>query len=409
MEYNYHNPLSVTSQFSFCGLPFRLDTYAGCAIGCRYCFARLRGGNINTRKILVANPDVIIKKFETALISDNSGIISQFIRRGMPVHFGGMSDPFQSLEKHFQVSYKVLEYLKSINYPVVISTKSDLLAENNYLNLIKGYKNLVVQFSFSSLNEDISKVMEPNSCNPLRLLDVIKELSTNNVNVSIRWQPYIVGVSDEIPFFFDSIKHLNIKHLGFEHLKLPTEKNHELEEKINSIAGLDIYKFYKDNRAKVDGREYVLPIDYKLNNLIKIKSEALRIGIDIGYADNEFQYLSNADCCCSGVDRYPGFENWYKPQISYAIKQAYNNKAEFITLNAIRDEWNSNGAIDKYINSKSRLERKMNHNTMYDYVSSRWNNLDSNFNPVNYYNIDYANEIDNYGNKIFKFAKTSQL
>lgn len=34
LEYTYNNPLSITSQFSFCGLPFRLDTYAGCSIGC---------------------------------------------------------------------------------------------------------------------------------------------------------------------------------------------------------------------------------------------------------------------------------------------------------------------------------------------------------------------------------------
>jgi DNA repair photolyase len=35
----YSSPLSLTSQFYFCPVPLRLDTYSGCSHGCIYCFA----------------------------------------------------------------------------------------------------------------------------------------------------------------------------------------------------------------------------------------------------------------------------------------------------------------------------------------------------------------------------------
>lgn len=405
MEYNYHNPLSITSQFSFCGLPFRLDTYSGCAIGCRYCFARIRGGNIESKKIKIANPDVIIKRFQNAIESKNSGIITEFIKNRNPVHFGGMSDPFQSIESIYGVSYSVLQYLKSMDYPVVISTKSDLILTPKYLDLFKDYKNLIIQISISTLAERKSKILEPNSPDPQILLQGIKELIKNKINVTLRWQPYIIEVSDDFKYFINQIKQTGIRHIGFEHLKLPVEKNTDIDDKFKKITGKSIYELYKKRGAILSGREYVLPIEQKLDNIRKLKNELKDSDISIGLADNEFQYLSTYSCCCSGVDMFEGFENWYKPQISYAIRKSFLDNKEVIRLDNIINEWNSQGAVDKFLNSKSRIGKQEKPNSMFTYVKTRWNDLNSTFNPVNYFNIEYTNQIDVDGNKIYKFGK----
>lgn len=403
--HKYNNPLSITSQFSFCGLPFRLDTYSGCSIGCKYCFARLRGGNINSKKLKVANSESIIKVFENAQKYSNTGVISEFIRKRVPLHFGGMSDPFQSIEKVYGVSYNVLNYLKSINYPVVISTKSDLIGTDKYFKLFEEYENLIIQVSFSTLDESKSKILEPNSPNPKYLLSILKNLTNENIKVSVRWQPYIIGVSDNPKDFITEIASLNVKHLGFEHLKLPLEKNSDLENKIQLISGQSIYSEYKKLNAITNGREYILPIEYKKNLIFEVKQLAEINEIHVGFADNEFQYLSDFDCCCSGIDMYNGFENWYKPQISYAIKKAYKNGNNIIKIDNIINEWNSNGAIDKFVNSKSRIVRKEKKNTMLDYVLDRWNDLDSSFNPTKYFNVKFEGDIDENGYKIYKFDK----
>tara|TARA_B100000378_G_scaffold271898_1_gene262962 strand:+ start:3447 stop:4673 length:1227 start_codon:yes stop_codon:yes gene_type:complete len=405
LEYNYNNPLSITSQFSFCGLPFRLDTYSGCAIGCRYCFARIRGGNIESKKIKIANPTTIINRFKKALNSENSGIISEFIRNRTPVHFGGMSDPFQSIEKNYGISYNVLEYLKSIDYPVVISTKSGLISEAKYLELFKNYKSLVLQISISTLDKTKSKILEPNSPEPENLLQSVETLVKNNINVTLRWQPYIIELGDDFNEFVERIKQTGVKHIGFEHLKLPVEKNSDIDEKFKKITGKSIYSLYHKKEAILNGREFVLPIKEKLKNIRKLKSLLESSGISIGLADNEFQYLSTYSCCCSGIDMFQGFQNWYKPQISYAIRKSYLADAEMIEFTNIQNEWNSFGAIDKFINSKSRIKKNGKPNSMYTYVKNRWNDLGSDFNPTNYFNIEYSNQIDSDGNKIYKFGK----
>ncbi len=405
MKYTYNNPLSITSQFSFCGLPFRLDTYAGCSIGCKYCFARIRGGNIESKKIKIANPNTIITRFKNGINNQNSGIISEFIKNRKPLHFGGMSDPFQSIEKTYGISYTVLDYLKSIDYPVVISTKSDLIGSKKYLELFNGYKSLVIQISISTLDYKNSKILEPNSPNPEKLLNCINLLTRNNINVTLRWQPYIIGISDDIQYFVNKIKNTGTKHIGFEHLKLPLEKSSSIEEKYKIITGKSIYKLYKEKGGILNGREYILPMSEKLNNIIKLKKSLKGTNISIGFADNEFQYLSTNNCCCSGVDIFEGFENWYKPQISYAIRKSYLNKDKEIRLDNIQDEWDSNGSIDKFVNSKSRIKKRGNPNTMFDYIKTRWNDLNSCFNPSKYFNVEYANKIDEQGNKIFKFGK----
>ncbi len=39
LEKFYASPISMTSRFYFCPVPFRMDTYSGCFHDCVYCFA----------------------------------------------------------------------------------------------------------------------------------------------------------------------------------------------------------------------------------------------------------------------------------------------------------------------------------------------------------------------------------
>lgn len=51
----YGSPISLTSQFYFCGVPLRLDTYSGCSHNCLYCFA-----NHSAQKY-IAHPEMLDK------------------------------------------------------------------------------------------------------------------------------------------------------------------------------------------------------------------------------------------------------------------------------------------------------------------------------------------------------------
>ena len=404
MTKEYKTPLGLTSQFSFCGLPLRLDTYAGCALSCTYCFARLRGGNSNTNRIRFADSKLIVKKFKNAIEQpDNTtGVVAELIRNRTPIHLGGMSDPFQPIEKREKISLAILKYLCSINYPIVISTKSTLLSDNEYLDVLKSNKNTVVQFSFSTLVDDISRIVEPSSYLPSEILKCITKLSASGIKTTVRWQPYIPNVSESPEKFIPIIEATGIQHLGFEHLKLPVEKNNPLWQKLTNKLSFDIREFYTKLESKTDGRELILPTEYKIKTALLVKKELRNRNITFGSADNDIQYLSDNNCCCSGVDQFEGFENWNKFQIAHAVKKS---KGENITFDLIANEWSPVGAIDKYLNSDSRMTKQNGHNKIADYIKARWENLNSDFNPTRFYGVKDSGERDGNGYRIFEWDK----
>lgn len=397
MNDNYNHPLSFTSQFSFCGLPLRLDTYSGCAFNCKYCFSNSRNGNFNNKKIRTISPPKLINKIDNAIknIKSSSGLLSQCLRHRMPIHFGGMSDPFQPMEMKTKASYHILEYLASIDYPLIISTKSILLQEKNYLNLLSNYKNVIVQISFSTLNPSAAKIVEPNCDSPVARIKLIKKLSDNGIKTMIRWQPFIIGFSESPSEFVKNILNSGAQHLIIEFLKLSIDK--KINWNSNNIVLNNINEFYKRNDSNLIGRELILPAKLKLKTIDLLRSELKDSFITLGVADNEIQYFSDTKCCC-GIDKYEGFENWHKHQINYAIT---NSNTDLIKYDIIKREWKPSGAIDKFINSKSRI-RKRSTNSLSDYIIDRWQNLDSDFNPTKIFGVIDTGFKDNDGFRIFK-------
>jgi hypothetical protein len=104
-----------------------------------------------------------------------------------------------------------------------------------------------------------------------------------------------------------------------------------------------------------------------------------------GAADNEFQYLSDTGCCCSGVDQFPGFEGWFKHQIGYAVRQS---RGKPLRYEVIAKEWAPSGSIDRYLNSRSRIGHYNKTNgTIRDHVLRRWNQVTAPGNPSTFYGV----------------------
>lgn len=59
---------------------------------------------------------------------------------------GGVSDPFQPCERYYRMSYNALRVFAETKYPFVVSTKGRIIAEPEYLELLKKC-NCVVQIS----------------------------------------------------------------------------------------------------------------------------------------------------------------------------------------------------------------------------------------------------------------------
>lgn len=399
----YTNPLGITSQFTFCGLPLRLDSYAGCSFKCTYCFARYRGGNTFGENVRPADPESIKRYFQSAFHSDTPkvGIVAQFLRHHVPVHFGGMSDPFQPAESRYRVTESILRILAAYDYPTVISTKSNLIVSEPYISLLRDIKHLVVQFSFSSTRDRIALMVEPSSSPPVTRLQTMEKLAKNGINVICRWQPYILGVSELPSEFIPRIALTGCRHVSLEHLKVPVEQHHPLWINFTRRTGRNLYEDYRRLGAFLDGREFILPANIKLPIVLETATIARSQGLTFGAADNEFQYISDTACCC-GVDQFSGFENWFKHQIGYAVRKCLGKK---ITYDSILHEWSPTGSIDRYLNSNSRMSRiGTSIGSVCDHIHARWNNPEAPGSPISFYGVTTTTDITSAGDRVYQWA-----
>jgi DNA repair photolyase len=404
MSDHYTNPLSLTSQFFFCGLPLRLDSYRGCGFQCSFCYARFRGGNAPKAAVIPADPDTLQRIFEGAFRADRpqpSGLIGQFLLRRVPIHFGGMSDPFQNAERTFQVTRSFLKTLVKFQYPTVISTRSAMVASDPYIGLLREMKSVLLQFSFTSTVPEISLRLEPHTPSPADLLKTMELLSGFGIPVTCRWQPYVPGVSEPARRFVRNVTSAGARHVAIEHLKLPVETSNPLWSKLVAGSGRDLRADYVRCDATRDGRELVLPARVKLPTLLEVRDAVHAAGVSFGVADNELQYLSDTECCCSGVDRFPGFEGWFKHQIAYAVRRCRGHE---ILYGAIAGYWTPEGSVDRWLNSHSRIGRVAGSaGTLKDHIRARWNDVTSPFSPVRFFGVEPTDEYTAAGLRVFRW------
>ena len=129
----YRYALSITSQFYFCGIPFRLDVAPKCTLNCLYCFAISRGGRRTSNNKLIANSTHVSRKIERAMLKETSklDVNGEMLKHKVPIHFGGISDPFSNIDTS-RTAKELLNTIVEYDYPVVISTKNtqELMKDN---------------------------------------------------------------------------------------------------------------------------------------------------------------------------------------------------------------------------------------------------------------------------------------
>jgi DNA repair photolyase len=401
----YTAPLSITSQFLFCGLPLRLDSYRGCAFRCTFCFARNRGGNTPAAAVAPAPAGALGRVLERALRDEagpHASMVGQFLRARVPIHFGGMSDPFQPAERVHRVSAAYLRALAAYRYPMVLSTRGPLVAEAPYLPLLRDGGPVVVQFSFTSTRTAVARRFEPWATPPGLLLRAMERLARAGVPVTCRWQPYILGAAEPPREFVARVTAAGAAHVALEHLKVPVERNHLLWARFASAFGADAFDRPPWSLARRDGREYVLPAAVKLPAVAAFCEAVRAAGATAGVADNDLQYLSDGACCCSGVDRFPGFEGWFKHQIGHAVRRCRGRPIRYA---AVAGEWLPSGPIDRWLNSHTRIGRRLGcEGSMRDHLRHRWNTADSGFSPASFYGVEATDRFDADGYRIYRWS-----
>lgn len=379
--------LAPTSQFYFCGIPFRLDVSRQCTFNCQYCFSSLRRGDRNLSQTYFE-----IKTLEKRLNNpSSSSVVSELISNRMPIHFGGMSDPF-STEQSTDCSRKILKALNDHLYPVVISTKNPYALLDT--DRLRGETN-IVQVSFSVYNPSLARILEPNAPLPDDRIKVMVDLKSRGYTICARLQPYIPQFKDDVIFeLLPRLVEAGVEHLVLEHLKIPIEQSsRNALFQILRRLGIRQDDFFKYGKTYI-GREISICADEKYDSIQFIKEICVANGITFGAGDYGFYHFSTTNCCC-GIDKYVNFDNWFRGNFTNVIKES----SGVITKDALDKYEYPNGSIRMYINSHSRQQN--NSVKIKDFLLRKWNQPGTTNSLDSYYGVKALEEIDSEGYTIY--------
>ncbi len=267
--------IACGSQVILCDVPIRFDTYKGCSHACKYCFVKRKS---DITQIEVQNCLKSLKGF----INGKRNIETNWCDWNIPLHWGGLSDPFQPCEEKYRISYECLRILAETKYPFIVSTKGRLIAEKEYLDLIKEC-NCVVQISMVCSKYDI---LEPGCPSYEERLKIVEKVSKVAKRVNIRVQTYMPEI------FNDLIENIP---------RLAKAGAHGIQ-----IEGM---KFTKkvDGMIKIGG-DYCYPVEVLKRDFRKIRKECHKNGMRFYCAENRLRYMGDDMCCC-GIDGLDGFES----------------------------------------------------------------------------------------------------
>jgi DNA repair photolyase len=174
---------------------YGLNLYRGCMHSCAYCDGRAEKYQVDGE----FGSDVTVKINAIELL--NRELDPARKRKPMPRSFmllgGGVCDSYQPVEAQYHLARKTLELILKYDYPVHILTKSVLIERDmDLLEQIRVRNPVIVSFSFSSVDEKISRIFEPGVPSPLRRLEAIRKFKGRGFYCGMYMMPVIPFITD---------------------------------------------------------------------------------------------------------------------------------------------------------------------------------------------------------------------
>jgi len=172
----------VKSAFCTCLPKYNVNPYLGrCTHRCIYCYAvkfpSFRGPTIPRLKL----KDEIIRMAKNTEIR-------------LPVMFSDATDPYQPLERKYEITRRCLETLADRGFPLLIVTKSDLVTRD--IDVFKRTRT-VVSMTITTPRREIAEIIEPYAPPPQSRFSALKKIADEGIPTVVRIDPIIPTVNTD--------------------------------------------------------------------------------------------------------------------------------------------------------------------------------------------------------------------
>jgi DNA repair photolyase len=222
---------------------------------CVYCFARPTHAYLGMSPGLDFESKLFVKPEAAELLEKELASPSYSPK---VIAIGTNTDPYQPIERKYQVMRRILEVLDRAGHPVGIVTKSALVLRDLDILARMAERNLAkVALSVTTLDADLARRMEPRAATPMRRLETLRRLSQAGVPTTVMVAPVIPALNDsEIERILDAAQAAGVKEAGYVLLRLPLEVRDLFREWLTANypdRANHVFKLIRDMRG---GKDY---------------------------------------------------------------------------------------------------------------------------------------------------------
>lgn len=198
---------------------YSANPYQGCEHGCIYCFARNSHQYWGFSAGLDFESKIIVKENAPALLE------KQFLSKNWaphPILLSGNTDCYQPVEKKLKLTRSMLKVFARYGNPVTIITKNVLILRDMDILKDLASEGLVhVNFSVTTLQEKLRRILEPRTATAINKLKVIESLSAADIPTAIMNAPIIPGLNmEEIPEVIRKTSEAGARDAGYTVVRL---------------------------------------------------------------------------------------------------------------------------------------------------------------------------------------------
>jgi DNA repair photolyase len=191
---------------------YAVNPYLGCEHGCVYCYARFMSRMGHAGEEWGSFVDIKVNALERLQVETRRK------RKGV-VLLSSVTDPYQPLERRFELTRGSLRILLEYQFPVVVQTKSDLVLRD--LDLLKQFDDCEVGFTITTIDEAVRRVFEPRSAPVQARLAALRKLSEAGVETYAFLGPLLPYLSEEglgelLDELSESIGHVIVDRLNIK-------------------------------------------------------------------------------------------------------------------------------------------------------------------------------------------------
>jgi len=187
---------------------YALNPYVGCQHNCVYCYAKFMKRFTNHQEKWGEFVDVKINAPELLVHEVKKKKIGR-------VWISGVCDPYQPLEKKYQITKRCLEILVENGWPITVQTKSPLVLRD--IDTLKRAYDLEVGFTITTADERIRTIFEPGAPPSSARIEALASLRKEGIRTFAMVAPILPGAEGLVLKLHGKVDHVLLDKLNYHY------------------------------------------------------------------------------------------------------------------------------------------------------------------------------------------------